>query len=53
MLFVGVSFFMGAPVDQDGSRIAENGRGEEKLAEVAVATCRWDEVVQTGLAIAA
>jgi hypothetical protein len=53
MLLVRVGFFMCAPVDQDRGGVIEDGGGEEQLAEVSVATCRWDEVVETGLAIAA
>lgn len=53
MLLVGIGLFMSAPVDQDGSRIVEDGGGEEKLAEVSVATCRRNEVVEASLAIAA
>jgi hypothetical protein len=53
MLLVRVGFFMCAPVDQDRGGVVEDGGGEEQLAEVSVATCRWDEVVETGLAIAA
>lgn len=53
MLLVRVGFFMCAPVDQDRGGIIEDGGGEEQLAEVAIAACRWDEVVKASLAIAA
>jgi hypothetical protein len=52
MLLVRVGFFMGTPVDQDRGWVVENGGGEQQLAEVSVATCRRNEVVETGLAIA-
>jgi len=52
MLLVGIGFFMGAPVDQDRGGVVEDGGGEEQLAEVSVATCGRDEVVEAGLAIA-
>jgi hypothetical protein len=52
MLLVRIGFFMCAPVDQDRGGVVEDGRGEQQLAEVSVATCRRNEVVETGLAIA-
>jgi hypothetical protein len=52
MLLVRVGFFVCAPVNQDRGGVVEDGGGEEQLAEVSVATRRWNEVVETGLAIA-
>ena len=52
MLLVRIGFFMCAPVDQDRGGVVENGGREQQLAEVSVATRRWNKVVETGLAIA-
>lgn len=52
MLLVRIGLFMGSPIDQDGRRIVEDGGGEEELAEISVATCCRNEVVETSLAIA-
>jgi hypothetical protein len=52
MLLVGVGLFVGAPVDQDRSGVFEDGRREEELAKVAIATCCGNEVVKTSFGIA-